>query len=86
VTRSCDGPRPRGPSDEFSSGGPAGSFTHVALVTHHSGEWRNLADAQDSGSCVRKDVGVQVPPRPPLLTWGFAKWADLVAAMGIRYG
>ena len=24
-----------------------------------------LADAQDSGSCVRKDVGVQVPPRPP---------------------
>src|SRR3954468_23790581 len=22
-----------------------------------------LADAQDSGSCVRKDVGVQVPPR-----------------------
>ena len=28
-------------------------------------EWRNLADAQDSGSCVRKDVGVQVPPRAP---------------------
>lgn len=26
-------------------------------------EWRNLADAQDSGSCVRKDVRVQVPPR-----------------------
>ena len=24
-----------------------------------------MADAQDSGSCVRKDVGVQVPPRPP---------------------
>src|SRR4029077_8413315 len=24
-----------------------------------------LADAQDSGSCVRKDVRVQVPPRPP---------------------
>jgi hypothetical protein len=23
-----------------------------------------LADAQDSGSCVRKDMGVQVPPRP----------------------
>ena len=23
-----------------------------------------MADAQDSGSCVRKDVGVQVPPRP----------------------
>ena len=36
----------------------------------HSGEWRNLADAQDSGSCVRKDVGVQVPPRPPPLSLG----------------
>jgi hypothetical protein len=23
-----------------------------------------LADAQASGACVRKDVGVQVPPRP----------------------
>ena len=23
------------------------------------------SEAQDSGSCVRKDVGVQVPPRPP---------------------
>ena len=27
-----------------------------------------MADAQDSGSCVRKDVGVQLPPRPPHLT------------------
>lgn len=25
-----------------------------------------LADAQDSGSCARKGVGVQVPPRAPL--------------------
>jgi hypothetical protein len=24
-----------------------------------------LADAQASGACIRKDVGVQVPPRPP---------------------
>jgi hypothetical protein len=30
-----------------------------------SGRVAELADAQDSGSCVRKDVGVQVPPRPP---------------------
>src|SRR3974377_1936120 len=29
------------------------------------GRVAELADAQDSGSCVRKDVGVQVPPRPP---------------------
>ena len=28
------------------------------------GRVAELADAQDSGSCVRKDVGVQVPPRP----------------------
>jgi hypothetical protein len=31
-------------------------------------EWRNLVDAQDSGSCVRKDVGVQVPPRAQRVT------------------
>gem|GEM_PF-7043352 len=24
-----------------------------------------MADAQASGACIRKDVGVQVPPRPP---------------------
>ena len=29
------------------------------------GRVAELADAQDSGSCVRKDVGVQLPPRPP---------------------
>ena len=29
------------------------------------GRVAELADAQDSGSCVRKNVGVQVPPRPP---------------------
>src|SRR5438105_1232045 len=28
------------------------------------GRVAELADAQDSGSCGRKDVGVQVPPRP----------------------
>ena len=55
------------------------SFTHVPLGDH-SGEWRNLADAQDSGSCVRKDVGVQVPPRPPSLTSAFAQLARGEAA------
>ena len=29
-----------------------------------SGRVAELADAQDSGSCDRKIVGVQVPPRP----------------------
>ena len=29
------------------------------------GRVAELADAQASGACVRKDVGVQVPPRPP---------------------
>jgi hypothetical protein len=32
------------------------------------GEWRNLADAQDSGSCEGNLVGVQLPPRPPVQT------------------
>ena len=40
---------------DVGSGSVAGSLGRVA----------ELADAQDSGSCVRKDVGVQVPPRPP---------------------
>jgi predicted TPR repeat methyltransferase len=30
----------------------------------HPGRVAELADAQASGACVRKDVGVQVPPRP----------------------
>ena len=29
------------------------------------GRVAKLADAQASGACIRKDVGVQVPPRPP---------------------
>ena len=37
---------------------------HVGFLLHH-GRVAELADAQDSGSCVRKDVRVQVPPRPP---------------------
>src|SRR5579864_4722551 len=39
---------------------PSGSLSRPSL-----GRVAELADAQDSGSCVRKDVGVQVPPRPP---------------------
>ena len=35
----------------------------IASLCSLTREWRNLVDAQDSGSCVRKDVGVQVPPR-----------------------
>ncbi len=36
----------------------------ISLSVTHLGRVAELADAQDSGSCVRKDVGVQVPPRP----------------------
>ena len=52
------------------------------------GRVAELADAQDSGSCVRKDVGVQVPPRP--LTGYRQNWAGRVdktqAASGYRLG
>jgi hypothetical protein len=37
----------------------------ATTVVRSPGRVAELADAQDSGSCVRKDVGVQVPPRPP---------------------
>ena len=30
-----------------------------------------MADAQASGACIRKDVGVQVPPRPPIMLQNF---------------
>src|SRR4051812_14922096 len=44
------------------------------------GRVAELADAQASGACVRKDVGVQVPPRPrsargdPTPDLGRARW------------
>ena len=38
-----------------------------------NGRVAELADAQDSGSCVRKDVGVQVPPRPRSRTQEFVR-------------
>ena len=37
----------------------------AATLAHSLGRVAELADAQASGACVRKDVGVQVPPRPP---------------------
>ena len=44
--------------------------------------------AQDSGSCVRKDVGVQVPPRPLQKSWSGAcrglETPDLYRTFGVR--
>src|SRR5262249_26980959 len=37
----------------------------AATLAPSLGRVAELADAQASGACVRKDVGVQVPPRPP---------------------
>src|SRR5579862_1925115 len=46
---------------------PSQGFPKARLVSGPSlGRVAELADAQDSGSCVRKDVRVQVPPRPPI--------------------
>src|SRR3954453_4392213 len=45
-----------------------GAKQPCARVLGLLGRVAELVDAQDSGSCVRKDVGVQVPPRPPPLT------------------
>ena len=49
----------------------------MALPT---GRVAELADAQDSGSCVRKDVGVQLPPRPPIPAC-IVRQQDLVGAL-----
>src|SRR5205807_1973178 len=50
------------------STGPLAQSCEVApaSIDLRSGEWRNLADAQDSGSCEGNLMGVQVPPRPPV--------------------
>src|ERR671935_2830171 len=42
-----------------------------AATLSHPGRVAELAGAQASGACVRKDVGVQVPPRPPRLNGTF---------------
>ena len=54
VTSTWNGPRTRIPA-----------ASPATTVVRSPGRVAELADAQDSGSCVRKDVGVQVPPRPP---------------------
>src|SRR6516164_3601603 len=56
LTWSTIGPVPRRPR----RGAPLAATT----VGRSLGRVAELADAQDSGSCVRKDVRVQVPPRP----------------------
>src|SRR3954453_13046619 len=48
-----------------------GAKQPCARVLGLLGRVAELADAQDSGSCVRKDVGVQLPPRPPFLSAGY---------------
>ena len=74
VRASCEAshvsrPRLRGPGDGDLRLRP-GSGYHSGLQTRSVrpglpyGRVAELADAQDSGSCVRKDVGVQVPLRP----------------------
>src|ERR1017187_1000012 len=40
-------------------------FRRLDYCCEVSGRVAELADAQASGACIRKDVGVQVPPRPP---------------------
>src|SRR6202167_6515808 len=41
------------------------TFLVSRLMLQGLGRVAKLADAQASGACIRKDVGVQVPPRPP---------------------
>lgn len=44
-----------------------------------------LADAQDLGSCIRKDVSVRPRPRPPLEFSPRAAWCELLHA-GLCFG
>ena len=64
-------PPPAARADARSPGLPRSECTERpsvdrvrAATLSHSGRVAELADAQASGACVRKDVGVQVPPRP----------------------
>src|SRR5438034_2479779 len=59
---------PRGPRPNL--GLRARRYRLLASPCLRRGEWRNLADAQDSGFCGRKAVGVRVPPRPPIHSTG----------------
>ena len=62
-------PRVSGSAGHALLSTPDQDFSRARLVSTGSfGRVAELADAQDSGSCVRKDVRVQVPPRPPTTT------------------
>jgi hypothetical protein len=54
---------------------------YCSYFTRASGE---MADALASGASVRKDVGVQVPPRPPvdLLGVNMGLWSDFLTNQG----
>ena len=56
-----------GPGTVLPTTGTQGATVRFRL---DPGRVAELADAQDSGSCDRKIVGVQVPPRPPPLQGG----------------
>jgi hypothetical protein len=48
-----------------------------------------MADAHGSGPCVRKDVGVQLPPCPPIKVRISGDEADLLTVAvgtGVRFG
>ena len=62
--------------------GPCGWYAHLAHA-----RVAELADAQDSGSCARKGVGVQVPPRARFFTrFGFAIAHQPTAAAPTMFG
>ena len=66
LRRSTD-PREFHPAElENESHRPMLGLRHLDYCFEVSGRVAKLADAQASGACIRKDVGVQVPPRPRL--------------------
>ena len=61
---------------------PGATLRPVAILYHHLplGAWRNLADAQDSGSCGGNPVEVQILSRPlPIETMSEAAPAGSIA-------
>ena len=50
---------------------------HVASVTLSTRASGEMADALASGASVRKDVGVQVPPRAPKKYWIYPPYCTL---------
>src|SRR5690606_20557123 len=60
--------------------------THGATVRFpRPGRVAELADAQDSGSCDRKIVGVQVPPRPPGVLPDFEAVPEVVVTLDCNH-